>query len=238
VYGEAWRVLFEPSPAVASLVEEEMGRSGLAAGAYAAAHVRARYSASRNLTLGAAAAGGGGGGRDAAMEEAVANAIRCALSLLPGAPAVYLAGDSPDVARYGLEYGSAPALRSLTRVVVASALAPGGGGGGNAARPGPLHLDRGRAYLSLREADWRAHRPGDYYGTFVDLYLLGRAACASTGWGGYGRWAHLVGRGGSDNNTSNRSTCAIRHTETRCALPPPRRRQRQRQRRPPRRPKS
>jgi hypothetical protein len=87
VYGEVWRILFEPSLPLAAQIAATKAKLGLATGKYVSAHVRAQYV--RNTT-----------GNTAAVE----NALRCAMALLPGAP-VYFASDSVHASRYALGYG-------------------------------------------------------------------------------------------------------------------------------------
>jgi hypothetical protein len=176
VYGDMWRVLFEPSPPVAARIESTLQSLGLKArGEYVSAHVRAQYM------------------EDATGDtEAVQNAVRCAASLHPGAP-VYLASDSNDVARFGLEYGR----RSLQGREIVAVIRD---------QP-PLHIDRGSNFLSLKGMDWNRHPPSAYYDTFVDLYLLSNGICITTGIGNYGNWATMISRNAS---------CSIKHNNVTC----------------------
>jgi hypothetical protein len=87
VYGDAWRVLFEPSPPVAARIANALGRLGLEPGGYVAAHVRSKYNEDKTGDAGE-----------------VQNAIHCALSLKRDAP-VYLASDSADALRFAAGYG-------------------------------------------------------------------------------------------------------------------------------------
>jgi hypothetical protein len=54
------------------------------------------------------------------------------------------------------------------------------------------------------------YRPSDYYGTFVDLYLLAGGRCTAFNIGGYGRWSNLL---------SPNASCYINHHRHRCAAP-------------------
>jgi hypothetical protein len=178
VYGEVWRVLFEPSPPVAAQISATKAQLHLETGKYVSAHVRAQYV--QNTT-----------GNTAHLE----NALRCAMSLLPGA-SVYVASDSAQVSRLALEYGRSV----LNHTVVA-----------HIPEREPLHIDRGTNFLSHAHADWGRYPASSYYDTFVDLYLLSGGTCLTYGIGGYGRWASLL---------SGDAKCAMQHTEHNCSLSP------------------
>jgi hypothetical protein len=179
VFGEVWRVLFEPSPPLAARIAATKAQLHLETGKYVSAHVRAQYV--QNTT--------GNTGH-------VENALHCAMSLLPGAP-VYFASDSAHASRYALEYGR----NVLNHTVVA-----------HIPEREPLHIDRGRSFLSHAEADWDRYPASAYYDTFVDLYLLSGGSCLTYGIGGYGHWASLL---------SGDVTCAMRHAARNCSLSPP-----------------
>ena len=57
----------------------------------------------------------------------------------------------------------------------------------------PLHLDRGADFLKNSD-DWRNHKVSEYYGIFVDLWLLGDASCVTVGKGHYGKWGRALSR--------------------------------------------
>jgi hypothetical protein len=107
---------------------------------------------------------------------------------------IYLASDSTDVVRFGVEYGR----QALNRTVVALVR-----------DDPPLHIDRGRAFLAQGGFDWNFPASA-FYDTFVDLYLLSYGTCSTYGIGNYGHWARIISRG---NN------CYIRHTERICPAP-------------------
>jgi hypothetical protein len=112
-------------------------------------------------------------------------AINLACSLRPGVP-IYVAADSKKVLRVAVEYGR----RTKGGRVVA-----------RMDRNEPLHIDRGKKYLSGK---FRHNRqPAEaYYDTFVDLYMLKLAECTAIGQGGFGLWA---------NRLSKNVNCVIRH---------------------------
>jgi hypothetical protein len=180
VYSDMWRVLFEPSPPVMALIDSNLEQLGLKTRKYVSAHVRSLYS--RDNT-----------GRNGIVR----NALHCAASLKPDEP-VYLAGDSADVTRFGMNYGR----RSLNRTVVA------------VSRDDPLlHLDLGQNFLSWKsreDIDWSQYPPSAYYDTFVDLFLLSYGSCMAFGRGSYGRWARMISRD---------SDCSIDHSLEQCSGP-------------------
>jgi hypothetical protein len=49
--------------------------------------------------------------------------------------------------------------------------------------------------------------PSQYYDVFVDLYLLGKSQCVTTGAGGYGRLGSML---------SYNRTCSMDHSMTTC----------------------
>jgi hypothetical protein len=177
VFSDVWRVFFEPTPAVAAMIQSTLSKNGLEAYEYVSAHVRAKH---RNDT--------------SDDTQTIKNALHCAISMKPDAP-VYIASDSNDVARFGVDYGR----RVLNRTVVAIIR-----------DDPPLHIDRGRAFLVLEDADWDQYPASDYYDTFVDLYLLSSGICTTTGIGGYGYWSTLISRNAS---------CSIKHNEIECPSP-------------------
>jgi hypothetical protein len=122
------------------------------------------------------------------------NALNCASSLLPGAP-IYVASDSLPLSTYAFEYGT----RVLNHSVVA-----------NRREQPPLHIDRGKNFLSQVQTDWDKYPASAYYDTFVDLYLLSGGRCFTYGIGGYGYWASLI---------SQNVSCSIHHNK-RCRWTP------------------
>jgi hypothetical protein len=211
VYGEVWRILFEPSSAVSSRIQSFLVKHGMVPHKYVSVHVRAQYFSDAT-----------------GNQRVVENALRCAASrshvLQPPPPPpgcdsrgrtpIFLASDSADVSRYGVEYGK-QALWDRSVVVSVER------------QEEPLHLDRGRNFVS-RDAtdwDWEVYNASAYYDTFVDLYLLSMARCVLYGVGGYGRWASWIstgGIGGGKNRSSNASCSSQQHSLLWCPpVPPP-----------------
>jgi hypothetical protein len=124
----------------------------------------------------------------------VKNALNCASSLLPGAP-IYVASDSLPVSTYAFEYGT----HVLNHSVVT-----------NRREQPPLHIDRGKNFLSQKQADWATYPASAFYDTFVDLYVLSSGRCSTFGVGGYGYWASIISRNAS---------CSIHHNK-RCRWTP------------------
>jgi hypothetical protein len=176
VYSDMWHVLFEPSPPVKAIIQSNLEQLGLNTHEYLSAHIRAQYV--RNAT---------------GDTEHVKNALHCAAAMRPDAP-IYLASDSTDVIRFGVDYGR----QVLNRTVVALVR-----------EDPPLHIDRGRAFLAHQVFDWN-FPAREFYDTFVDLYLLSYGVCTAYGIGNYGHWARVISRG---------SSCYIRHSDRICPGP-------------------
>jgi hypothetical protein len=90
IYHDLFRLLFEPSPAIAAILRREMGEAGLTPGEYAVAHYRAFY------------------GRETRHPKTIAdyaiNAANCASNLRPGGP-IYFASDSVFALSTVRDYG-------------------------------------------------------------------------------------------------------------------------------------
>jgi hypothetical protein len=78
----------------------------------------------------------------------------------------------------------------------------------------PLHIDRGKDFLSLQRADWMLRNASYFYDTFVDLYLLAGGACTTFNIGGYGRWASLIGSNSSCSINHHRHLCSYHSGKT------------------------
>jgi hypothetical protein len=213
VYSRVWKLFFEPSPPVLHQLHQARQRLGLEPGRYVSLHVRSQYANDKTGNL-----------------DMVENALNCAVRLRKRrTDKIYLASDSTHVVQHALEYASShPGMREAgVRVVVNAAATAMSNASDNSAASNasqaqeassppppsqPLHLDRGRDFLVLANADWMNYPPSDYYGTFVDLYLLSGGACTAFNIGGYGRWSNLI---------SANSTCRLNHHWHKCAAPPP-----------------
>jgi hypothetical protein len=176
VYGDMWRVMFEPSPPVKAMIQSTLNELGLETHKYVSAHVRSQYL------------------KDTTGDtEAVKNALHCAASLQPNAP-VYLASDSMDVTRFGLDYGRRVLNRTVVTVIRDDP---------------PLHIDRGRDFFT-ENSNWDEYPPSAFYDTFVDLYLLSYGICTTSGIGSYGHWATMM---------SWNASCSVKHSKVACQSP-------------------
>jgi hypothetical protein len=196
IYLHVWDILFQPSPAVAALIQKQMQELQLTDNNYAAVHIRSQYLRDKSSI--------------AKHAPHFRNAVHCASQLLPGA-SIFIAADAAAVTEYAVNYGREKAAASAAKVKGATAIAV-------VARPtisnstNPLHLDRGSDYLATgaqiieQEA---VRRPSDYYDIFVDLYLLARSKCIALHTGGYGHWARLMSHTGAGQ-------CWINHGTHRC----------------------
>jgi hypothetical protein len=196
IYHHVWDILFQPSPAVAALIQKQMQQLQLTDNNYAAVHIRSQYLRDKSSI--------------AKHAPHFRNAVHCASQLLPGAP-IYIASDAAVVTEYAVSYGREKAAVSATKTKGATAIAV-------VARPtssnstSPLHLDRGSDYLAngaqILEQEV-VRRPSDYYDIFVDLYLLARSKCIALHTGGYGHWARLISH-------TDDGQCWINHGTHKC----------------------
>jgi hypothetical protein len=195
IYHHVWDILFQPSPAVATLIHQHMQQLQLTDIDYAAVHIRSQYLRDKSSI--------------ARHAPHFRNAVHCANQLLPGAP-IYIASDAATVTKYAVNYGREKAAASAAKkggTVIAVVARPT-----SSNSTSPLHLDRGSDYLATgaqiieREA---VRRPSDYYDIFVDLYLLARSECIALHTGGFGHWARLISHSGAGQ-------CWINHGSYRC----------------------
>lgn len=96
VYHEVWNILFQPSPAIAALIEKEQREMQLQPGQYVAAHVRALYLS------------------DTVDRHEEINAIHCARSMRPGWP-IFIASDSVNTTQAAVAYGQRHNLTVVAR---------------------------------------------------------------------------------------------------------------------------
>ena len=91
VFHDVWRVLFTPSPPIATKIKQEMAQKGLAPGEYGAAHLRALYDRD---------------GRSAGQTRIwTRNALNCTTQLRPGKP-IFFASDSKIASDFSVVYGA------------------------------------------------------------------------------------------------------------------------------------
>lgn len=119
------------------------------------------------------------------------NSVRCGASLKPG-QRLYIAADSVNASSIALQYALSTGQDAVARKNDQS----------------PLHIDRGRDYISIGGSnDPVEHAPEAYLDTFVDLYLLAYGRCLAYTFGGYGRWANAI---------SDHPACSIDHNAVDC----------------------
>jgi hypothetical protein len=168
VYGDIWRIMFTPTPHIATSIVHEMDTNHLIPGEYTSAHLRVLYTAKERPRY--------------LIKKWTRNAIDCASTLRPGKP-IYLASDSTEVLEYGVHYGRN--VQGAIMVLHENYLVPS------------LHLDRGDDVDGHpNSTGWvpksDRHPPSDYYDTFIDLYMLTMSGCIVYSKGGFGLWAILI----------------------------------------------
>jgi hypothetical protein len=96
VYHDVWSALFQPSPAVAALVAQQMKELNLVPREYVAAHVRAMYVS------------------DTRENQEEVDAVNCASQLGPGLP-IFFASDSKNTSRQALVYAKSKGATIVAR---------------------------------------------------------------------------------------------------------------------------
>ena len=81
-YHDMFRMLFQPSPAVANILQKQMAESGLVPGEYVVAHYRAFWGIKKHRAV------------PEQLRTRAINAVNCASQLMPGTHKIYFASDS------------------------------------------------------------------------------------------------------------------------------------------------
>mmetsp|Transcript_20783 Transcript_20783/g.60474 ORF Transcript_20783/g.60474 Transcript_20783/m.60474 type:complete len:439 (-) Transcript_20783:443-1759(-) len=177
VFSNIFRLLFTPSPPVQALLDETMGRLGLAARNFDAVHLRARYPGTSpafekpGLFSRTVDADGMKWTRQAKEEirQLFVQAIDCLPSNVSSSKLpIYFASDTNE------------AVRMITheRDAVTGFVTP----------YEKFHLNRNDHVGIVRKTP-----PSAFYPAFVDLWVLSMARCLSIGAGGYGIVASIIG---------------------------------------------
>lgn len=102
------------------------------------------------------------------------NAIHCALKLQQptiGKLPVYFASDSDQAVRHAIYYGKKHSVHVVTQPEVDHS-------------ENSLHLDKTK--------NWKERHASDFFGIFIDLYLMSLGKCVAYGIGGFGKFASLI----------------------------------------------
>ena len=100
-YHDCWYVLFTPVPSIATMIEDELRKSGLKPGHYGVAHLRALYQVETE-------------GRDPVLiADWTRKAINCLSRLRPGP--YFFASDSHDARKVALDYGNERSVHIVAR---------------------------------------------------------------------------------------------------------------------------
>jgi hypothetical protein len=166
IYNGLFRAIFQPAPAVAALVERQLGVMHLVPGEYSAAHVRNFYKRPMDKVS------------KATQKENGINAVNCASQLHPGDP-IYFASDSGTSVEAVQDHAATHNFPIHTNAMIMMESDESRGAAD------PLHLD----FAGRGNKTWPVE---SFYDTFVDLLVLGNARCISYGEGGYGIYANLL----------------------------------------------
>jgi hypothetical protein len=166
-FHDLFRLLFQPSPPIQTLLQQHLHHLQLTPGNYVVAHYRAHYPGEPFVENNFS---------QAILAETSRNSINCASALLPHTP-IYFASDSKDAVGHVQEYAKQLQLslqkptnkRSSTRSIVTMD------------HPERVHLN----FAKKKDAS-------GFYSVFVDLLLMGNGQCVSVGAGGFGWFASLL----------------------------------------------
>jgi len=177
VFPSLWKIAFTPSPPIQTILRNKLNELGLVVNGYVGAHMRALYKVATRP--------------EKQQKQFAENALACATELWPDPPLVFLASDSSLVLEHalGLSKSGRHGIPKVVTSAAATATAVASNNDNNnndnkkkaEQEQHPLHLDTFVAPIE------------EFYGTFVDLYLLAMARCVTYGTGGYGHWGMLIG---------------------------------------------
>ena len=171
IYPGLFRALFQPSPGVARLLENQMNILGLIPGQYTVAHYRSFYAKTMDQVS------------NGELEKFASNAINCASNLQPGSP-IFFASDSKYASDHVIKYAQTYNLPNIYSNKIIQDYYDSQNITINA-RKDPLHLE----FASKGNKTWPVEA---YYDIFVDILVLGNSRCISYGKGGYGVFANML----------------------------------------------
>jgi len=174
LFGDIFRVMFEPVPALAELVNSTMTSLGLEDGNYVSVHVRSRYPVQRMPQKNVDKNGGQlvlEGRTKGYLSHVSGNAIKCGMYLEPDLP-IFFASDSNVVSEFALKHSDFP--DGKPKIVTVTRLEE------------PRHTDQ--------DDGWPGSLPADFYSGFEDLLIMGGSKCVAHGVGSFGSFgAGLIG---------------------------------------------
>jgi hypothetical protein len=118
VFGPLWRLSFRPSPAIATILEEQLRSNSLVPGHYASSHLRALYRSDNQPTY--------------VLQEMTQHSLNCASMLRPGAP-IFFASDSSEASKMAQLYATKKKAQLVVHVPDPNP---------------PLHIDRDNQWKS------------------------------------------------------------------------------------------
>lgn len=159
---------FVPNPTLGRAIRDTMARLQLQSNQYVGAHFRAKYNERHPFS-------------DHTVQTLTRNMIQCAIQLQPSDTSskaassmpIYFATDSL-LAMQSLQNGHEQWHRPIVWLPQ------------DAKAQEPLHLDKASSNVC-----------SDYYGVFIDLFVLSHARCIAHAQGGYGRLAVLLSQNAS-----------------------------------------
>ena len=208
VWPGIFRRFFQPSKALAKIIDSIAEEHGLIPGQYSSAHVRAKYPVDRvgQKEIKILKNEKGLNMQDARTHEIITaiadNAMHCAMKAMPKAKHVYFASDAHELATYLMKESPTWAVRNRTSLNLTQKPPSG-----VTIVTRPNHTVEPEHYGFSMDPD-----PRKYDGIFIDLWIMAHAKCMAQGVGGFGHFASSL--------SGNHYSCRVRHRDYKVGISP------------------
>jgi len=176
LFRDLWKIMFQPSPPVARLIQQNLRQMQLVPGEFASVHLRVLYAVDAQPLY--------------RIHLLVKNAMNCVSNLRPGGP-YFVAGDSLDAIRMAHDYAvqhnvTLHSASHDTTTTTTTTMLNNNNNNNNRTKKEPQHLE-------WYNASDTSLMPSDFYAGFVDVYLMAATRCVAAGKGGFAKWGQLLG---------------------------------------------
>jgi len=212
MFGDIFRVMFQPVPAIAREINATMSSLGLVESLYVSTHVRSRYPVGPLRRTEVDKDGGlnlEDGNLKSYLDGIGINALDCVTKLESNLP-VFFVSDSHVYTDF---------MISKTDVILPATNGKPVSIRGKMHAEEPLHIDK--------DDGWPGSKPQDFYSVFEDLLIMGGSKCVAHGIGSFGsmgaglignecRAIHRIYNGNQQkcpNNRADKDMCALNQTE-------------------------
>jgi len=198
IFGDIFRVMFEPVPTLAQRINKTMTELGLKENEYSSAHVRARYPTAKIKTIVDTTGFEDYKNVEDILNPVIDNALRCANRIAPDLTKIFFASDQHDI------------IDSIEKRNISF-------GEGGETRVVGIHQNTIIKHFDKTYNDTKA---SDFYSLFEDLLIMGGSRCVTHGVGSFGAFgAGISGnrcRGIHRNKRGNAIKCPNDKTEIVC----------------------